>query len=663
MPALQTCAPRLLAVLILLLTGLTVALVAGTADGATTDSIGAQAARESQLIHLLQSQAPPADKAMACKQLALCGTRKAVPALAALLSDYRLASWARIALEAIPDPAADAALRKAMGKLHGTLLIGAINSTGVRRDTEAVRGLIRRLGDPDAAVASAAAAALGRIGGAKAGTALERSLAGAPEAVRPAVAEACVVCAEGLLDQGKTADAVKLYDSVRLASVPKQNMLEATRGAILARRSAGLPLLLEQLRSPDPARFGIGVRTARELPGREVTEALAREVEVSHPERQAILLLALGDRRDEAVLPAVLKTARSGPPRLRIVAVGVLDRLGDPSAVPVLLEAATAGDAELAMAARGVLLRLPGNEVDADLLARLPQAAGKTCQVLIELAAKRRLDRALPTIIKFAEDPDVEVCLAAVRAIGVLGDDRQAAGLVRLIQKIQDPRERAEIETALIAIGGRSGSACEPLVLPLARSSDSSLRTIALHVLAAVDGREALAAVKAAVDDADEAVQDEAVRTLSTWPNNWPEDSGIAEPLLTLARSGRKTSYQVLGLRGYLQYVQGDKQIKNSEKLNLVRDSLPLIKRPEEQRMAIAMLSVMKDPAALELLIALAATPSVADDACSAVVDLMREESLAVTVEQRRKALQMVVEKTSNAETRKVAEEMLGKMR
>jgi hypothetical protein len=43
-------------------------------------------------------------------------------------------------------------------------------------------------------------------------------------------------------------------------------------------------------------------------------------------------------------------------------------------------------------------------------------------------------------------------------------------------------------------------------------------------------------------------VQDEAVRVLSTWPNQWPEDVGAAEPLLALARSGQKASHRVLAL-------------------------------------------------------------------------------------------------------------------
>ena len=361
---------------------------------------------------------------MACKQLAICGTKDAVPALAALLSDPRLASSARIALEAIPGPAPDAALRKAMGRLQGKLLVGTINSIAVRRDPKAVDGLVKKLHDADAEVASAAAVALGRIGGAKAAKALDQclppapsisswgfpsaggaktlNLRNAPTAVLSAIAEGCILCAERFMAQGNFADAVNLYDAVRGADVPRQKRLEALRGAILARQSAGLPLLLEELRSPDKGRFAIGLRTARELPGAEVTEALVAELKRCSPDRQALLLLAVADRGDAAAGSAVLEAAQSGPTKVRIVAIGVLERRGNLSSVPVLLAIAASGEADVAPAALNALTRLPGNGVDSDLLARLPQATGKTRQVLIELATQRRIEPALPSIVGFA---------------------------------------------------------------------------------------------------------------------------------------------------------------------------------------------------------------------------------------------------------------------
>jgi len=287
-------------------------MAVGRARAAPADRGNAASEKERQLISVLESNAPPKDKAIPCKQLAIYGTEAAVPALAALLPDKELASWARIALEAIPGPAADDALRQAVGKLKGRLLIGVINSIGVRRDAKAVGRLVRMLKDPDADVAAAAAEALGRIGGNRAAEALEQGLAASPAEVRSAVAYGCILCAEQYLAQGKADQAAKLYDTVRKADVPRQRILEATRGAVLARKSAGVPLLVEQLRSSDKGFFGIALRTARELPGGEVTEALVTELGRAAPDQQVLLLSALADRGDAKALPAVLKAASSG---------------------------------------------------------------------------------------------------------------------------------------------------------------------------------------------------------------------------------------------------------------------------------------------------------------------------------------------------------------
>ena len=262
-------------------------------------------------------------------------------------------------------------------------------------------------------------------------------------------------------------------------------------------------------------------------------------------------------------------------------------------------------------------------------------------------------------IVGFAADANPGVRSAAVQTIGILGDEKHAAALVQLLPSAQSAKDRADIEAALIGIGGRSGARSAPSLLPLARSGDAALRITALHVLASAGGPEALGAVKAAIDDRDESVRDEAVRTLSTWPNNWPEDGGVAEPLLALIRNSQKTSYQVLGLRGYLQYVQGDKQLKDDAKVGKVKDVVPLLKRPEEQRLALGVVGNIPTAQALELLVTLAAEPAIADDAWSAVVRIAADKASVIPKETRRQALQSAAAKASQDETRQKAEQAL----
>lgn len=145
-----------------------------------------------------------------CHQLRLVGTAAAVPALAALLSKPQSSHPARIALEALPPPEPARALRDALGGTAGVLKLGVIESLGRLRDSAAVGTLRPLLADPDPAVAGAAAAALGRIGSIESAEALREFLPKAPDTVRPALADAALVCVERLKESGRPDDARQL---------------------------------------------------------------------------------------------------------------------------------------------------------------------------------------------------------------------------------------------------------------------------------------------------------------------------------------------------------------------------------------------------------------------------------------------------------------------
>jgi hypothetical protein len=69
--------------------------------------------------------------------LALVGSAQSVPALARLLRDPTATESARYALEAIPGPAADVALREGLPALSAEAKAGLIGSIAARRDPAA----------------------------------------------------------------------------------------------------------------------------------------------------------------------------------------------------------------------------------------------------------------------------------------------------------------------------------------------------------------------------------------------------------------------------------------------------------------------------------------------------------------------------------------------
>lgn len=619
---------------------------------------------EDALLRVLQTADNPADKALACRQLALRGTARAVPALAPLLADPALASWARIALEAIPDPAADAALREAAGRLQGRLLVGVLNSLGVRRDPHAVPLLADRLKDADPEVADAAAVALGRIGTPTAAQTLKSHLREAAPPLRAALGEACVRAADHLRAAGQTAAARDLYDATRAAALPPPKRLEATRGAILVRGAEGLPLLLELLRAEDKAAFHLGLRVTRELPGAGVTPALAAALPSLPPPRQALVLTALADRRDPAVPALVLASARAADnPALRLAAVQALEQHATAEAVPLLLDAALAPQPELARAARQTLARLRAPGVEDALVARLSTAPEAQRPVLIELCAARRLTAALPALVAALQAPQPAIHRAAVRAVGALGGTTELPVLIRALDTAPDEAARADLESALLDVAGRAGAAGLETLLPLMKSPDPARRQVGLHALASVGGPRALEAVVAATRDAAPEVQDEAVRTLSTWPNNWPEDTAVEEPLLALVRSGTKRAHQVLGWRGYLQHLQADPRLDDATRVKRVQTLWTSLPGTEEKQAALGALGNWRTPAALEFLLARVAEPDLTEAACSALVNLASRNLPEVSAETRRAALQTVLEQSRNEATRQRARSALEKLR
>ena len=203
------------------------------AVGAATADAKARQDLEGRLLAVLQSKASPIAKEYVCRKLAMIGSARSVPALAALLADKQLAHLACQALEAIPGTEAVQALRGSVPKLGGLAKVGVIQSLGMRRDAGSVPALTALLTDADAQIARAAAVALGEIGTLPAAQALQKFLPAAPEPAKGAVLDSLLAGAEALAAEGKKSDALAIYKTLAAADVPKHVKLAATRGMLL----------------------------------------------------------------------------------------------------------------------------------------------------------------------------------------------------------------------------------------------------------------------------------------------------------------------------------------------------------------------------------------------------------------------------------------------
>lgn len=576
--------------------------------------------REKELLAVLRSDAPAAEKAITCKLLAIHGSNEAVPDLVKLLPNEQLSSWARIALEAIPGEASEKALRNATKTLKGKLLIGMINSIAFKQDADAVELLTSRLQDKDVGVASAAAVALGRIGNPAATKSLREALTTAPENIRSDVALGCVLCAERLHSEGKSAEAVKLYDEVRNADLPKQRIVEATRGAILARNQDGLPLLLEQFRSEDKTFFQLALTTVREFPGGEVDKALVAELAQASPQRAALIIHAMADRKETVVLAAVVNASKQGPKQVRLAALDALGRVGNASSLFDLLEVANENDEDLSQAAMDALASLPDETVNAKIIALLSKSEEKNYTLLIQLVGRRRIG-AIPDLLKALENSDQSIRSAALVALGETITLDQLSLLVAQFVSPKHPEDVSVAQQALKAASVRmpDREACASELAVALKKAPSEKKSAILEVLSEVGGSNSLKTLGEAAMSDDPQLQDTASRLLGKW-------NGVdaAPVLLALAKDAPTEKYRVRALRGYIGLARKF-TMPVKQRIQMCQAAFDASTRPEEQKLVLSVLTIHPSWPGLQFAIKAMQIPHLKDDATQTSLDIAKK--------------------------------------
>jgi len=615
---------------------------------------------EGRLARVLGADATLACKQFICRKLSIIGTEESIPTLAKMLTDQDTSDMARYALERIPAPAVDKALRDALGETTGNVKVGIINSLGQRGDKKAVGQISKLLTDTDKEIALAALSALGRIADRKAAMILRKAKAQVRPELHLPWAHAYLMCADKFLADGQKRRAIQIYRRIYAAEEPLSIRIAALRGIITATPKSGLKTVLDILKGDDTQMQAAVIGLLREIPGTDVTKAVAAEMPNLSPAGQVQLLSALADRGDRAALTVVIDAAKSPEVEVRTAAFTALGLLGDASTIDLLAQTAATAAGPEAEAARSSLYQLADPKTDEKILAAIPQADSKIKVELIRSIGERNALTAVETLLKTAQDDEASVRLESLKVLKVIAAPRHLPTLVKLLMNAQDKTQRTEAERCVAAVARKienENRRAEAILPVLPSVKDITSRCSLLSVLGKIGDDNALPVLRAALKDKDVNVRDAAIRALADWP-----DPRLIDDLRKVARNSDNKLHQVLALRGFVRLIGLDSDRPPDQTLKLYRQAMQLAPNVDEKKMVLSGLANIKTFAALQMAAAYLQDKTLQQEAEAAVVRIA-ERTRAGHPQETRAVLQKVIQISKDDSVRRQAHKLIEKIK
>jgi HEAT repeat protein len=303
---------------------------------------------------------------------------------------------------------------------------------------------------------------------------------------------------------------------------------------------------------------------------------------------------------------------------VRAAALQAMGALGT-SADVALLAAKTGSDTEQeSQAAFASLIRLRGDDVNAAVIAALEAAEPRVRTALLNVLAARDAKEAISAVLEQAQNPEVEIRLAALAGLRILAEAKDAPVLVTLVNQSQTADERWHAELALRALCARQRDVSVQAIMSAFATANAETQVVLLRCLARAGGEQALQEIVAQLNSPLETVRAEAVRMVSAWPD------GAAVPyLLQLADKQRPPRDSVLAIRGLVRLATSP---EDGTDFDLLRKALQAASRDEEKRLILGALGSTGNSEALSLVGPLLDDPAVRREACLAAIMVLESQ-------------------------------------
>ncbi len=360
-----------------------------------------------------------------------------------------------------------------------------------------------------------------------------------------------------------------------------------------------LGIVLDILKSGDQEMQAVAIAMVKEIPGTEVTKALAKELPNLSATSQVQLLSALGDRGDAAALPAVVTAVKAKTESVRIAALKAIGQLGDASSVNLLAQTAAATRGAEQKAARESLYRLRGPEVDGAVLAGITKAEPKTKVELIKSAGERNISQGVSVLLNTAKDSDRKVRLESFKVLKVIAGPEHLPALIELLLDLRSSSEANEARKMIAAVAHKiedKNRQAEAVLAVLPSVKDVQKQCSLLSVLGKIGDSSALPRLRKALTSDNTESKGAAIRALAEWPTSEP-----AADLLKAAQNSENRVHRILALRGSVRLLGLDSGRGAEETIEMYKKAMSLAPDAGEKKRVLSGLANTKSLGALQM--------------------------------------------------------------
>ncbi len=384
--------------------------------------------------------------------------------------------------------------------------------------------------------------------------------------------------------------------------------------------------IVKLLSNPDREFRAAGLDAIRtSAKGAEYTKTFAAELPKLDADAQAALIAALADRGDKAAKPAVLERLSSKEETVRAAALAALGEIGGDTEFQSFAKALQSGTSLEQQAARNALIRMTSASIVGMIAAESKTASPQVRSKWIEILAARRAISEVATIIAATTDNDGGVRIAAMNALGQIGQPEQLAAMLPGLLKASRGSERDNAERNIAEVCKRINNEDERgnALIAALNTVDASQRDELMSLVGRVGGKRLISFVADIATGSDVARRAFGIDALSKWP-----DASPADTLLKIANETNVDAERRQAFAAFVKVSANRDNRNDKQRLERMKQAMREARNLEEKTAVINRTRTAYDVESMRFVRPFLDEPELSQIACETIVELAHHRNV-----------------------------------